>query len=268
MGAKADFVRKKYGPLARKTLPSALLSCLAKDFPQLGGERMLRLSAERILEVVFQHIRSREGVQHGQVLWMGIAVEERPGWRKSLSQMQLVPLVLDLLTAEDIEAIVKREARAQRLLRRCLRLCRQAHEQGGLLSNCDLAVLLGSSDPQIAHLLADYESSNDCLVPRRATLHDVGTGLTHKRLICWKRYGEGKTSEQVARETYHSIEAVDRYLGQFDRVRHCRRQDFSEQETAYVLGCSRALVAEYRAMDEQLHGEKRERKSEQKKKKK
>ena len=76
------------------------------------------------------------------------------------------------------------------------------------------------------------------------------------RLICWKRYGEGKTSEQVARETCHSIEAVDRYLGQFDRVRHCRRQDLSEQETAYVLGCSRALVAEYRSIDEQLRGEK------------
>ena len=62
----------------------------------------------------------------------------------------------------------------------------------------------------------------------------------------------------MARESYHGIEAVDRYLGQFDRVRHCRRQEFSEQETAYVLGCSRALVAEYRAIDEQLREQKPE----------
>ena len=258
MGAKADFVRKKYGPLARKTLPGALLSCLARDFPRLGGERMLRAASERILEVVFEHIRSREALRHGQVLWMGIATEERPGWCKPLSRMQLVPLLLELVTDQDIDAILKREKAGARLPRRCPRLCRQAHKQGGLLSNCDLAVLLGRSDSTVAQVLADYERNHDCLVPRRARLHDVGTGLTHKRVICWKRYGEGKTSEQVARESYHGIEAVDRYLGQFDRVRHCRRQEFSEQETAYVLGCSRALVAEYRAIDEQLREQKPE----------
>ncbi len=51
---------------------------------------------------------------------------------------------------------------------------------------------------------------------------------------------------------------MDRHLGQFDRVRHCRQQDFSEQEAAYVLGCSRALVAEYRSIDEQLREEKKQ----------
>ena len=136
-----------------------------------------------------------------------------------------------------------------------------------MLSNCDLAVLLGSHDTQVSRVLADYERRSDCLAPRRATLHDVGSGLTHKRLICWKRYGEGKTSEQVARETCHGIEAVDRYLGQFDRVRHCRRQNFSEEETAYVPGRSRALAAEYRAIDEQLRRGRPEPKPEQKKEK-
>ena len=137
MGPEADFVRKKYGPLARKTLLSALLGCLAKDFPQLGGERMLRLSAERILAVGFEHIRCREAVQHGQVLWMGIAVQDRPGWHKPLSKMQLVPLLLELVTGDDIAAILNREKVNERLLRRCLRLYRQAHKQGGLLSNCE-----------------------------------------------------------------------------------------------------------------------------------
>ena len=256
MDAKLDHSRKMYSPLARKTLSSALLSCLAKDFPQLGGPRMLQITAQRILEVVFAHLHVRDAVRHGQVAWTGIALEQRTHWRQRLEQMKLVPLVLDLVTPEDIEAILEREPPRQRLLRRCLRLCRQAHAQGWLLSNCDLAVLLGADDSRIAKLLVGYEREHESLAPRRATLHDVGTGLTHKRLICWKRYGEGKTSEQVAQETYHSLEAVDRYLGQFDRVRHCLRQSLSEQEIAYVMGCSRALVAEYRSIDEQLRGEK------------
>ena len=110
----------------------------------------------------------------------------------------------------------------QRLLRKILRLCQQAYDQGGLLSNCDLAELLNSDDSRVAGVLAEHERVTGTLVPRRATLHDVGTGLTHKRIICWKRYAEGKEPHIVARETYHSLEAVDRYLGQYDRVRHCR----------------------------------------------
>jgi DNA-binding CsgD family transcriptional regulator len=213
---------------------------------------MLRLSAQRILDVVYSHLHPREAVRHGQVAWTAIAVEHRPTWRQPVEQMKLVPLVLDLVIAEDVDAIIDREPWRRRLLRRSLRLCQQAYEQGGLLSSSDLSLLLGINASEISKGLVKYEREQKTLVPRRATLHDVGTGLTHKRLICWKRYGEGLTSEQIARETYHSIEAVDRYLGQFDRVRHCLRQGLSEAEIAYVLSCSRSLVAEYAAIDRDL----------------
>src|SRR4029077_13271112 len=117
--------------------------------------------------------------------------------------------------------------------------------QGGLLSNCDLAELLFTNDQRIAHVLTEHERLTNTLVPRRATLHDVGSGLTHKRIICWKRYAEGKDPQIVARETYHSLEAVDRYLGQYDRVRHCRLQGLTPEETAHTLNCSVALVHQY-----------------------
>ena len=59
-------------------------------------------------------------------------------------------------------------------------------------------------------------------------------------------------SHVVARETYHSLEAVDRYLGQYDRVRHCRLQGLSPEQTAHALGCSLALVQEYLVIDDLL----------------
>jgi Protein of unknown function (DUF1670) len=83
-------------------------------------------------------------------------------------------------------------------------------------------------------------------------VHDVGTGLTHKRIICWKYYAEGKSPTEIARQTYHSLEAVDRYLSQFDRVRHCREQGMSPAETAFTLNCSFSLVQEYLDIDRQL----------------
>jgi hypothetical protein len=62
------------------------------------------------------------------------------------------------------------------------------------------------------------------------------------------------STDEISRQTYHSPEAVDRYLGQFDRVRHCRRQDLSTSQTAYTLNCSVRLVEEYLAIDRELEG--------------
>src|SRR5262249_4388856 len=108
------------------------------------------------------------------------------------------------------------------------------------------------SDSRIATLLAAHERATEALVPRRATLHDVGSGLTHKRIICWKRYAEGKEPHVVARETYHSLEAVDRYLGQYARLRHCRLQGLTPEQTAHALGCGLPLVKQYLAIDDLL----------------
>ncbi len=136
-----------------------------------------------------------------------------------------------------------------------MRLCEQAYEQNGLLSNCDLAELLVVSDSRIASLLGEHEKRTGQPVPRRATIHDVGTSLTHKRIICLKRYADGKDTPQIARETYHSMESVDRYLGQYDRVRHCRLEGMTPAQTAHTLSCGVSLVNEYLAIDKEL-GEK------------
>lgn len=255
MSTRPDFLKKKFGPLRDKTIQNALAHCIAKEFPRIGGPRICQLCAEMILGIVHKHMRSSEHVKHGQALWMAVSVAHPPRHRERIIDTELVPVLLDLSTADDVQERIDRRPTAQRLLHRAVRLCEQAHRQGGLLSNCDLAELLNVSDSQIAHVLAEHERQSGTLVPRRATLHDVGTGLTHKRIICWKRYAEGKEPHVVARETYHSLEAVDRYLGQYDRVRHCRLEGLTPEQTAHALACSIALVKEYLAIDDLLEGQ-------------
>lgn len=252
MNPKLDFVRKKFSPMREKTLKQALAQRLRKEFPRLGGDRILNLCAEMILEILEQHLRPLETVRHGQVVWMGVSRNDPPAHGKPITQTDLIPVVLNLSTIEDLDAILTREASGDRILRKAVRLCSEAHCQGALLSNCDLAELLNRSESQIANLLAAHERKQQKVVPRRATLHDVGTGVTHKRIICWKRYAEGKSQDQVARETHHSLEAVDNYLGKFDRVRHCLEQGMNPTEIAFTLNCSLALVNQYIAIDNEL----------------
>lgn len=252
MSSQPDFIRKKYGPLLAKTLEAALAHRIATEFPRIGGPRIQRLCAEMILEVIEQHLVPREQVRQGQILWLAISRDSPPRRHQRIADCKLVPVVLDLITPEDLQARLNRDPAWQRLTQKAVRLCKQAYEQGALLSNCDLAELLSTDDSYIAQLMTRHERQTNHLVPRRATLHDVGTGLTHKRIICWKRYAEGKEPDQIARETYHSLEAVDRYLGTYDRVRHCRVQGLSPAETAHLLACNLRLVEEYLAIDREL----------------
>jgi len=252
MGRQVDYIRKKYAPLLDKTLQNAVAHRIGKEFPRIGGRRIRQLCAEMILEVVSGHLRPREHLRHGQVLWTAVHRDHPPRYHQRIADSELVPVVLDLSVSEDIEARLARRRPAEILRRKAVRLCEQAYEQNGLLSNCDLAELLGVADSRIAAVLGRHERRTNRPVPRRATVHDVGTSLTHKRIICWKRYAEGKDAPQIARETYHSIESVDRYLGQYDRVRHCRLEGLDPAQTAHALDCSVWLVREYLAIDREL----------------
>ena len=253
-----DFVHKKFAPMRSKTLKNALAQRLRKEFPRIGGDRILNLCAEMILEVVDRHRRPRETVQHGQVIWMAVSRNDPPARGKRISHTDMIPVVLNLSTPEDIEAILERRTPDERLLHKSLRLCNEAFAQDALLSNCDLAELLSHSNERISKLLCAYERAHQKTVPRRGTLHDVGTALTHKGIICRKRYVEGKSQNQIAFETHHSLEAVDNYLGKFDRVRHCTQLGMNPEEIGFTLNCSLSLVNQYIEIAKELQSAKPE----------
>jgi len=249
---KLDYRRKKYRPLRDRTLKSALMRQLGREFPRLGGPRLRELCADLILELIEQHLKPAASVKHGQVVWLAVSLNDPPRQRQAINDSELVAVILELSTAEDVQAIIDRVPCEERLTRKAVRLSQQAYEQGALLGNCDLSELLNLNEARVSRLLTTYEKTTGRSVPRRATLHDVGTGVTHKRIICWKRYAEGKSAAEVAQETYHSLAAVDRYLGQYDKVRFCRQKEMDAAQTAYALNCSVNLVEQYLAIDRLL----------------
>ena len=131
MSSKPDFIRKKFGPLREKTLKStALAHRIVKEFPRIGGPRICQLCADMILEVISKHMRSQEHLTHGQTLWMAVSVNNPPAHRQRIADTELVPVLLDLCTADDVEFGIDRLPVPQRLLRKVLRLCQQALRSG------------------------------------------------------------------------------------------------------------------------------------------
>lgn len=245
MSARPCDLTRRFSTQRQRTLEAALAQRIGEEFPRIGGPRIVDLCARLIMEIFEQHVRPHENISHGQILWAAVAADDPPARGKRITQTNLRPVILDLATAEDVDGRIERESKGERLMRISARLCCQAHAQGALLSNADLAMMLNVSDTEVARAVCGWEQKHQKLLPRRATLHDVGSGLTHKRIICWKRYVEGKQSHDIARETHHSMEAVDRYLGQFERVRCCKKEGLSREAIAFALRCSGGLVDEY-----------------------
>ena len=59
---KYDSLKAGLKPLLAKTLQNSLAHRISKEFPRIGGPRICKLCAEMIMEVVDNHIRSKDYV--------------------------------------------------------------------------------------------------------------------------------------------------------------------------------------------------------------
>ena len=98
------------------------------------------------------------------------------------------------------------------------RWCDEAYDQGALLSQLDLAVLLNVCDAVVSRYVNDYQKTSGRLLPTRGNIHDLCGHITHKREIV-TLYLQGNATHRIACKTRHSKQAVDRYIRDFETVR-------------------------------------------------
>jgi hypothetical protein len=99
------------------------------------------------------------------------------------------------------------------------RIIREAYAQGGILSSRDIALLTLRSDAWVSSLRIKYENENQIALPHTGVLHDMGSCITHKKLIIQKIVFEKIDPAIVAQQTNHSQKAVDQYLQDYHRVK-------------------------------------------------
>jgi hypothetical protein len=246
-------VLRPYAANERKTFKSALCHLLQTEFPGVFGPTITVLFADRIDELYERFHPPASRFKMGQVLWVGVAADDLPGREKRIENTRLVPIVLDLVTAQDIDEAATPKLRGQTRCNKILRLLRQAFSQKAVLSLADVSLLLHISIGTISPIIVKHERETKETIPRRGTIHDLGRSITHKAIICYKRLVEQKPTSQVAQETFHSLEAVEYYVQSFRRVQLCRDSGMSKEDTARATGHSLSLVQEYLDLIEQFH---------------
>ena len=239
----------QYRPQAGKTLHQALIHFITREFPRLGGPWVIELFVDKLLQVVDSYRWARDRLAPGQTVWPAVAVDESPGYRKSIWATRQVPVVVTVANQDDVAELRLGTRTTQILQRALIRAANDAYAQGGVLTMADLSMLFYRSHTRIAELIRQYEKETGQVVPRRGNVHDMGRTITHKRVICHKAYVEGKPTHLIAQETFHSPEAVDHYRLDFARVYFATVQrGMTPEQTAFAMQRPLSIVKGYMDM--------------------
>jgi hypothetical protein len=242
---KRDANKQLYGPLKSKTPETAIRTFLLAELGSVGP-MIIDLITKKVLEICESFFISKDRLKVGQMLWCAVDKNDPPARGKDMAHTKLKSVILTVVDPEDIARAMDGEAIRFINRRKLVRACDEANEQGGVLAGTDLALIFGYSSVHTSNLVADEEKKLDRIVPRRGNIHDLGCTLTHKRIICYKHFVEHKQTPDVARATFHSSRAVDRYLKDFARVRHCYvLKGMESEEVAHATGLSWKLTKEY-----------------------
>ena len=170
----------------------------------------------------------------------------------SLAETEKVEVTLTVdAGAEDAE--VKRREKGEGLRRgRILRLTEEALEQGGVLTQEDLARVLKVDRRTIVRDVQVLKAEGH-LVQTRGVVKGVGRGQTHKVRII-ELWLDRERYDKIARWMHHSPQAIKRYVSTFLRIVVLHRQGTGVEEIAFLTQTSVRLVKEYLAVYEAAMG--------------
>jgi hypothetical protein len=193
-----------------------------------------------VREVYFSEAKDRP-LRAGQLRYECVAAREGAG--KPLNQCQLMGVVLTLHDPEDLQIGYDQGHEGVRR-HRIQRMTEEAREQGGLLSQEDLAQLLCCDVRTIRRDIRWLREKCEIVVATRGQQKDIGPGVTH-RAIALRNWLRGQEPVEVARGIHHSLKAVERYIQHFSRVVFLWRKEFKPLQIAMTVGISAASVQTY-----------------------
>lgn len=183
-------------------------------------------------------------VHYGQLVYMAVDITDFPKRGQCIATTRLKPVVLSFTTDEDISHLAHGFQSSALRKKRIKRWCDEAFDQGGLLSQLDLSILLGVCDAVVSKYVNEIQKEG-CLLPTRGNIHDLSGAITHKREII-TLYLEGYMTPEIAVKTKHSHESVDRYIKDYHRVEMLWRHDITDLDKIGQLArLSKKVVQQY-----------------------
>ncbi len=224
--------------LASKTPEAAFLHVMETEFsfsPRVSYELLNTAKEMLVGEIPSQALRP------GQVRLVVASMQAPFG--PPLAETDKIEVTLTVNNGFEDAEVKRREGRAGVRRGRILRLVDEALEQGGVLTQEDLARVLGTDRRTIIrHVKALQDEGH--LVRTRGWLKGVGRGQTHKVQII-ELWLDREGYDKIARWVHHAPQSIQRYITTFLRIVVLYRKGTAEEEIAFLTRSSVRLVREY-----------------------
>lgn len=225
--------------------PKAQQRCEQKSYHGLWTVELcqnfsLSLAEAQILssEILEEQSRLANAPLQDNEIWFTCLAKHEPAGKR-IYDCEKVRVRLKL--AEDMEdPAPSNHERVHQLVHR---LCWQALEQGGILTNEDLARILFSSEKTIRRILKRYHSQ-DLFIPTRGNYQDIGPGTSHK-VQAIKLFLKAYTPTRIAAMLGHHINSIERYLRDFCMVMAGHEEGFTPARIARSARMSEGLAHQY-----------------------
>lgn len=246
--------QRTFGPMRDKTLTNVLRHQFVTEFGYENKVLFAEAMIGRILETIESFTRPAAWLKPGQLLWMAVADDGRKHTKKRMRDTPQVPVILDLVTDDDLAALAGGESYPQVRRQRQARLLKQAYAQGGVLAQSDLAVITLLSEAQVGKNIVTLQQATGKILPHRGSVQDLGPTTTHKvEVIRLLEAGflEPEICERL--EIPHDLTAVESYVQTYKNLLKLLERGFTLKEVAGILRISRRLVNEYQPIIAEHH---------------
>lgn len=206
---------KHYRSAHDRFLKPAIVNFFAREFSGVFGPIVRENIADALIDLFNSLCPESSRLKPGQIVWN--ALDKRT--RADSEKRRYKPVILSLVTDDEVSMFEKGASISTIRKNVMARMIREAYQQGAVLSTRDLSLLLVSSSSYLSRLRIEYELEHETILPHTGVIHDMGTTLTHKRIIIYKYVVEKKDPSIIAKETNHSQLAVDKYLKDFNRIK-------------------------------------------------
>lgn len=248
--------QETFSPMRDKTLKNVLRQQFVTEFGYENKVLFAEAMIERILDTIEAFTKPATQLRPGQMLWMAVPDDGRKHAKKRMRNTPQVPVVLDLISDEELAALEAGQTLPEVRRERLTRLLRQARAQGGVLAQSDLAAIVLYSRRQIARDIATVQQTTEQLLPYRGTVQDIGGTITHKvEVIRLLEAGflEPEICERLTIQ--HDLTAVENYVQTYKNVLKLLERGFTTSEIAGILSLSRRLVDSYLQLVQEHHPE-------------
>jgi len=242
---------QRYSGPSQRTFQQAVIYLLETQYRVLGSERVLSMLSEDIQKLVEQFYPQPARLAAGWMVYTGTRATDkkaRPG--QGAAEHELVTLAWPVLLPEDLEEVgscEKLKSRKAWWRKRLIRILEHGYAQTEgevLLTQADLACMLGLSSNQVCRFLQEARQETGKALLTKGYYFDQGVRPTHKAEII-AFYESGLDEAEIAFKTNHAQDSVGQYIRDYERVKLLLKNRIALEAVPVMIGMQPSVVKAY-----------------------